>query len=66
MHNLCDHVIDTESAIAFTVGHCRASSRLVLVPGLYISFVGSKPNWWFRLWQKLLLGWMWEDTDDGP
>lgn len=23
-----------------------------------------KPNWWFRLWQRLFLGWTWEDINE--
>ena len=28
---------------------------------LQIHYTEKKPNWWFRMWQYLLLGWTWED-----
>ncbi len=28
-------------------------------------FTHKKPNAWFRLWQYLLLGWIWEDVNEG-
>ena len=27
-------------------------------------FTAPMPNPWFRLWQRLLLGWRWENLDD--
>lgn len=24
-------------------------------------YTTSRPNWWFRLWTRLLLGWVWRD-----
>lgn len=27
-----------------------------------ITFTKSKPNWWWRMWQFLLLGWRWENV----
>lgn len=36
-----------------TTLHCSACLR--------ISGPQCKPNWWWRLWQWVLLGWWWED-----
>lgn len=33
--------------------------RLVLTP-LFALYHPRRPCWWFRLWQRLLLGWTWE------
>lgn len=30
---------------------------------LLITFI-KKPNWWHRLWTRILLGWKWEDTNE--
>jgi hypothetical protein len=29
-----------------------------------VHFTHKKPNAWHRFWQKLLLGWVWEDEKD--
>jgi hypothetical protein len=30
----------------------------------YLISQPTRPNWWFRLWQRLLLGWKWEAQDE--
>ncbi len=37
-------------------------SILRIVPELAFTFTHDKPNWWWRMWQRLLLGWKWEDV----
>jgi len=27
-------------------------------------FVEPRPNWWHRMWQRVLLGFIWEEIDD--
>lgn len=39
----------------------KPKSRMTPVPGFTIDFAHKKPNWWWRTWQYLLLGWKWED-----
>lgn len=29
--------------------------------GYKITFMNERPNWWWRMWQYLLLGWKWTD-----
>lgn len=41
----------------------RVQSELVINYGFSVTFFAPKPNWWWRLWQWLLLGWRWEDVD---
>jgi len=45
-----------------------AQSILRPFPGIDVTFHGPnpKPNWWWRMWQYLLLGWVWEDSDVPP
>jgi hypothetical protein len=39
-------------------------SRLWIVEGgLNFMFVNPQPCWWFRLWQRVFLGWIWEELD---
>jgi len=33
--------------------------------GAFFCMPAEKPNWWWRMWQWLLLGFEWEDIDDG-
>lgn len=30
---------------------------------LQFHFTYPRPNWWWRMWQWILLGWKWEKTD---
>ena len=46
------------------IHHSDYQSRLRITPGLLFLLDRPKPNWWFRLWQRLLLGWTWEDVDE--
>lgn len=39
----------------------KYKSTLKINTDLQISFLKEKPNWWFRIWQKLFLGFEWED-----
>ncbi len=36
-------------------------SVLIPTPGSEIRFPHNKPNWWWRIWQFLLLGWRWRN-----
>jgi len=38
----------------------KAKSTLKINEDLKISFIEKMPNWWFRLWLRLFLGWKWE------
>jgi len=34
----------------------------IVKPNMFtIQFTVKKPNWWYRMWYKLLLGWTWKD-----
>jgi len=35
-------------------------SELIITPMLKAQFAHPMPNWWFRLWYRLLLGWVWK------
>ena len=35
-------------------------ARLELVAGLTFEYAHPQPNWWWRMWQWVLLGWKWE------
>jgi len=39
-------------------------SRLTIVD-LQIDCIGEMPNWWWRMWQYLLLGFRWEKLEGG-
>lgn len=60
--------IDVEPADLLAVESKLPKSKLTIVPtpGFYITFPKAKPNWWFRFWQRLLLGWVWESVDEVP
>lgn len=34
-------------------------SELTIAPGFLVSTDSDIPNWWWRMWQFLLLGWRW-------
>jgi hypothetical protein len=34
-------------------------STLIPVEGFNIEFPHPQPNWWWRMWQYILLGWKW-------
>lgn len=34
---------------------------LVINDNLLLKVFEKRPNWWWRMWQWLLLGWRWED-----
>lgn len=36
-------------------------STLWLAEACCFHFAKPKPNWWYRLWQRVLLGWKWEE-----
>jgi len=37
--------------------------KCFLVINEYLGFgFPSKPNWWWRFWQRVLLGWKWIDS----
>jgi len=54
--------VDAESALQLTkfsipagpLPHVERSYILTIVTQL------PRPNWWFRMWSRLLLGWRWE------
>jgi len=39
-------------------------SELTPVEGFLIQFDHAKPNWWWRMWQWILLGWRWRSLDE--
>lgn len=41
----------------------KIAVRLKLSSGIAIGTT-ERPNWWFRLWQYLLLGWRWEKAGE--
>jgi len=45
----------------FTIRWPKEKSVLTPVDGFEIHFSHDKPNWWWRAWQFLLLGWKWKD-----
>ncbi len=38
----------------------RCYSVLTINNNLQINFYSPPPNWWWRMWQWLLLGWKWK------
>lgn len=52
----------TNSGIGFTIQPVKSSVRICGTKecGVIISIPEKAPNWWFRLWQKILLGFIWE------
>lgn len=41
-------------------------SRLWVAPGpngFCTYFIRPRPNWWFRLWQRAFLGFIWEEIE---
>lgn len=41
-------------------------SRMWVAPGqggFCMYFVRPRPNWWFRLWQRVFFGFIWEEID---
>lgn len=34
-------------------------SVLVIHEGLQVTFKTPRPCWWFRLWTRIMLGWVW-------
>ena len=41
----------------------KAKSTLHINEELGFHFHAEMPNWWFRLWQKLFLGFKWEKAE---
>ena len=43
----------------------KYKSKLILGynNGITCSFVKPIPNWWIRMWYKILLGWSWEKVE---
>jgi|GEM_PF-3238786 len=42
-------------------------SRLWVAPGpggFSVMFMNDRPKWWYRLWQRLFLGFVWEDISE--
>jgi hypothetical protein len=45
----------------------KEKSALTIFPGVDFRFPREMPNWWWRMWQFVLLGWRWRNlprTDD--
>ena len=38
----------------------KPQSELRITPQFVAKFSHPMPNWWFRLWYRLLLGWVWK------
>jgi hypothetical protein len=38
----------------------KYKSRLTINSNFILYFYRPRPNWWWRLWYGLLLGWKWE------
>ncbi len=53
-------VVERKAGVPPTVGRVK----LVLSEGLFLSHSGltQKPSRWCRFWQRVLLGWRWEDV----
>ena len=45
-----------------TVSITAIKSRLIVNDFSYTSYL-NRPNWWWRFWQWLLLGWRWEKVE---
>jgi hypothetical protein len=42
-------------------------SRMWVAPGpggFCMMFLTERPNWWYRLWQRLFFGFIWEDISE--
>jgi hypothetical protein len=42
-------------------------SRLWVAPGpngFCMFFVRPRPNWWYRMWQRVFFGFIWEEIDE--
>ena len=49
-------MIDTELHIIEPVEY---HSELVIHEGLVVKFATPAPNWWVRLWTRIMFGWHW-------
>lgn len=55
-----DASLETESH--FAIGGIPSNSVLEMNgDSVRFHFRNKKPNWWFRMWYRLLLGWRWFD-----
>lgn len=54
-----------DSSATFTLNTPKVRSKLIFVDSsvFVINSASKKPNWWWRLWQYLLLGVRWEDVE---
>jgi len=40
--------------------NAHVKSEMYITPLVKIQFTHPMPNWWFRMWYRLLLGWVWK------
>ena len=57
--------IDPDGGVVFGVPVLPndIKSELIITQMFKIQFTHPVPNWWFRLWYRLLLGWTWKKVD---
>jgi len=41
-------------------GQFQPKAQVEIAPDYFIKTETPQPNWWWRFWQWLLLGWKWE------
>jgi len=51
----------SEDYVNFTFSIPENKSVLTPTPGFEINFSHEMPNWWWRFWQFILLGWRWRN-----
>jgi hypothetical protein len=56
-------MIDSRTPDHGTIKLPKYVAELHICPGTHFSQT-SKPNCWVRFWQRLLLGWRWEDINE--
>lgn len=52
----------TEDSNLFCISQPEYEATLTISPGFEIHFTHNKPNWWWRMWQFILLGWRWQSV----
>ena len=51
---------DGSTTIGGPIYYPDIKSELIITPMVKMQFTHPMPNWWFRLWYRLLLGWVWK------
>lgn len=52
------NVVDTDRILE--IHPTNEQSSLTITQGFVIGFEAKRPNWFWRMWQYLLLGWRWK------